>query len=194
QDTALTKKWSEMAARAANHVLALPAGQESRIKLARSVRAYAQYVEYAAVLRISDPARQREQAEEFLQRNKESCYRLAVENLYMESWRESGDARQTLAAARKILENNDGNVVALTMVAENYQQGENEPKKLMAYGAKILTLLNQQSKPEGLASAIWSAEKARLAARAHWMVGSASIQQEKYSDADRSIRAALPYF
>ena len=35
--------------------------------------------------------------------------------------------------------------------------------------------------------------KAPLKGHAYWMIASVSMQQNRYSDADKSIRAALPY-
>jgi TolA-binding protein len=39
----------------------------------------------------------------------------------------------------------------------------------------------------------WSKKKAVLSGRAYWMIGRASMQADRYREADSSFRAALPY-
>jgi len=107
-------------------------------------------------------------------------------------FRQAGDASKTLRAAKRILELDDSSVAALAVIAESYLESENDPTKLVTYATRILALLDRQQKPEGLAGIEWSKKKAALTARAYWMIGTAAMQQEKFVQADRSIRAALP--
>ncbi len=193
QDAALVRKWAETASRVSDSVTASPQAGKRRIELARSARIYTDYLAYCEILHIADPTSRVESAQEFLLRRKDSVYRFAAEDLYLEAWRQSGDTRKTVEAAKKILEQNDSNVVALTVVAESYMRTESDPRKLVAYGTRILALLERQPKPEGLTSAEWSKKKALLAARAHWIIGTAAMQQDRFGEADRSIRVALPY-
>ncbi len=193
QDAVLIRQWSDAAAHAADSVLSSPLSGQSRMEVARSVRVYTDYLAYSAIVKTADSAAKRTKLEEFLQRNRNSTYRTAVEDLYLETWRESGDAAGTLEAARRILEQDECNVAALAIVAENYMQGENEPKKLLAYATHILALLDSQQKPVGISAAEWSRKKALLEGRANWMMGRASIQLDKFKEADKSIRVALPY-
>src|SRR5258708_26928038 len=110
--------------------------------------------------------------EDFLQRNGNSSYRTAVEDLYLETWRAGGDAHATLAAAKRILVQDESNVLALTLVAEDYMQGENMPKRLLAQATNILILLDKQPNSEGISAAEWEIKKSLLRGRAHWMLGS----------------------
>jgi len=193
QDAALVRKWAAIAARVADTILSSATEGKNRLELAHSLRVYTDYLDYSDILSIADPAGKRERVEDFLKSHKDSAYRAAAEDLYLEAWRESGDAKKTLAAARRILEQDENNVTALTIVAESYLESENEPKRLATYGARILALLDHLPKPEGPAAGEWLKKKAALAGRAHWMIGTAAIQQEKFSEADKSIRAALPF-
>jgi tetratricopeptide (TPR) repeat protein len=193
QDAALVRKWEETAARVADTVLASPQAGKRRIELARSARIYTDYLTYCEILRIADSTRKVERIQEFLQRRRDSVYRFAAQDLYLETRRQSGDARKTLEAAKRILEQNDSNVAALTVVAESHMQSESDPKRLAASANRILTLLDRQPKPEGVTSAEWSKKKALLTARAHWIIGTAAMQQDRFGEADRSIRVALPF-
>jgi uncharacterized protein HemY len=98
-----------------------------------------------------------------------------------------------LAAAESILAQDNSNLVALTIVADSYLQNEEAPQRLEAYARKILTVLDYQPEQEGFASAEWIQKKAVLTGKAHWMIGVASMRQRNYIEADRSLRAALPY-
>jgi len=179
KDAALIEKWSAIATRAAGSSGAL--------------HDHVDYLAYSAITRIADRGKKREAIEEFLKSHPGSPYKTAVEDLYLQSWRESGNPQSTLAAAKRILEQDDSNLTALAIVADSYMQSEKEPNKVLAYARKILAVLNKQPKPAGLTDAEWSRKKAPLIGHAYWMIGSVSIQQDRYSDADKAIRAALPY-
>ena len=179
KDAALIEKWSAIAARAAGSNGAL--------------HDHVDYVAYSAITRIADTGRKREAIEQFLKSHKGSPYQTVLEDLYLQSWRESGDSQGTLAAAQRVLQQDDSNLSALAIVADSYLQSEKEPQKLMACARKILAVVEKQPKQEGLSAAEWSRKKAPLIGHAYWMMGTVSMQQDKYSDADKSIRAALPY-
>ncbi len=154
-------------------------------EIARSLQDHSEYVAYSEITRTADPEEKREASEKFLDRYKGSRYQSAVEDLYLQGWQ--------LAAAKTILAQDDSNLIALEIVADTYLQNEKEPRKLMAYARKILAVLDEQPDQEGFASVEWTARKALLTGRAHWMMGAASIRQHKYERADKSLRAALPY-
>ena len=130
--------------------------------------------------------------EEFLRKNKESDYRHGAESLYVNTYRAAGDPRKTLAAAEKILRMDENNEDALLIIAENYQQNDREPATVIAYGTRILSILHSQ-KPIELTDADWNHKKALLTGHAYWLIGWAHLQQNHFSQADKAIRAALPY-
>ncbi|HTM50764.1 MAG TPA: hypothetical protein VL285_18845 [Bryobacteraceae bacterium] len=193
QDAALIGKWIELRARSASKVLSGPQPDPNRAEIARSVQVNSEYEDFLAMRSVRDPAARRERIEDFLRDHPRSSYRSLAEDLLLESWSASGDGKRRLEAARKILGGDPSNVTALTIVAENDLERQENPNKLVASAARILTLLGRALKPEGMADAEWSRRREVLAARANWIFGNASMQQEKYREADRSIRAALPY-
>ena len=179
KDAALIEKWSAIAARAAGSSGAL----HDRVD----------YLAYSAITRTADTGGKREAIEQFLKSHKGSPYQTAVEDLYLQTWRESSDSQGTVAAAQRILQQDDSNLTALAIVADSYLQSEREPQKLMVYAKKILAVLDKQPKQEGLTAAEWSRKKAPLIGHAYWMIGTVSMKQDRYAEADKSIRAALPY-
>src|SRR5205814_3538285 len=72
----------------------------------------------------------------------------------------------------------------LMMVAENYAQKDKEPDKVVAYAEKAILLIDRAAPAD---------KKAALSRRASWLVGSISMQQNNYAQADKAIRVALPY-
>jgi tetratricopeptide (TPR) repeat protein len=196
QDAALIQNWAEINARVADSILSSPETGETgkkRLEIARSMVTYIENLAYSEVLRTEDPAQKLARIEKFLERYKNSSYRTVLDDLYLEAANVSGGTQKALAAARKILEWDDRNVVALMVVAENYLRSGKEPGLLKESAEKILALVDRQPKPEGLTAPQWSKKKAVLVGRAHWMIGRASMQEDKYREADSSFRAALPY-
>jgi tetratricopeptide (TPR) repeat protein len=161
---------------------------------ARALRERLDYLAYQDIARIPETGGRRRAIEEFLKgRKSSSSYRTAIEDLYLQTWRDSGDTQGALAAAKRVLEQDDSNLTALAIVADSYMQSEKEPQKLLAYARKILAVVDKQPKQPGLTDAQWARKKAPIMGHAYWMIGSVSMQQDKYKDADKAIRAALPY-
>jgi tetratricopeptide (TPR) repeat protein len=196
QDAALIHKWADISSRVAESILASPETGEAgakRLEIARSMGSYMENLAYADVLKTEDPAQKMARIEKFLERYKNSGYRTVLEDVYLDAANVSGGSQKALAAAKKILEWDGHNLVALMVVAENYLRGGKEPAKLKETAEKIVALVDRQPKPEGLTVAQWSKKKAVLSGRAYWMIGRASMQADRYREADASFRAALPY-
>jgi len=196
QDAALTKKWADIMSQSAASLLAMPATGEAgkkKMELARSMGSNMEVRTYTEILKTTDPAQKMARIEKFLDHYGESCYRSVLEDLYLEAANASGGSQKALVAARKILEWDEHNVVALMVIAENQLRSGREPGRLRDSANKILTLLDQQGKPEGLTAAQWSKKKALLGGRAHWMIGRTYMQEDRYREADNSLRVALPY-
>jgi tetratricopeptide (TPR) repeat protein len=196
QDQVLIHKWADINSKVAESIIASPETGETgakRLEIARSMGSYMENLAYAEILKTEDPAQKMARIEKFLERYKTSSYRTVLEDVYLDAANTSGGSQKSLAAAKKILEWDDHNLVALMVVAENYLRGGKEPAKLKETAEKIVALVDRQPKPEGLTGAQWSKKKAVLSGRAYWMIGRASMQADRYREADSSFRAALPY-
>jgi hypothetical protein len=196
QDAALTKKWADITAKSAASLLAIPATGEAgkkKMELARSMGGNMEIRAYTEILGTADALQKQARIEKFLNQYKESCYRSVLEDLYLEAANASGGSQKALTAAKKILEWDDHNVVALMVIAENQLRSGREPGRLRDSATKILALIDQQAKPEGLTAAQWSKKKTLLGGRAHWMIGRTFMQEDRYREADSSLRVALPY-
>jgi tetratricopeptide (TPR) repeat protein len=195
-DRVLARKWSQVAAGTAASVVSSPKDDETgrrRLEYARQVRNNLGYLTYQEIASTRDAAKRLDLLEDFLQRNKDSAYRHAAASLYLVTWRESGNGRNSLTAAEKILKLDDSNEDALLIVAGSYQDSQKDPQKLASYANRILVAINRKDPPVEMKDSEWANKKARLTGAAHWMIGAALLQQNQFGAADKSIRIALPY-
>jgi tetratricopeptide (TPR) repeat protein len=195
KDPALIKRWAEAAAASARCVLAAPQKTEMgarRLELAPQVLSYTEYLEYTDILRTTNRAKRLELMAEFLECNPKSIYAPAVQRLSLTTWREI-DPGKALAIAEKIVEKDQTNEDALIMVAEHYMLRERDLDRVTSYSEKVIALVEQGTRLEGISDADWAKKKGLLTGRANWLIGSVAMQQNRFSQADRSLRAALPY-
>jgi len=195
KDAALVRSWAHIAAAAATRAMASPKDTEAgkrRLELAPQVLTYVDYVAYAEILTCTDRVKKVELTEAYLKAHPASPHKLALQRMYLATWREIDPAKAFLIA-EKLAEKDPSNEDALILVAEGYAQREREPEKVVAYAEKVLALMEQSPRPEGVPDAEWSKKKIALCSRANWLIGSLAMQQNRYVQADRSIRAALPY-
>jgi hypothetical protein len=72
-------------------------------------------------------------------------------------------------------------------------QKRKENAKIVAYSLKLLELLETRTKPEEISDAEWNTKKETMLGAANWMAGLLYSTQERYAQADKHLRAALPY-
>jgi len=194
KDPLLIKRWAETASAAARCVMAGPPQNTPlgarRLELAPQVAAYTEYLEYADILRTTTRAKRLDLMATFLECNPKSIYWAAVQRLHLSTWREI-DPAKALAIAEKMVEKEQTNEDALIMVAEHYMLRERELDKVVSYSEKVIALMD--TKLEGITDAEWAKKKGALTGRASWLIGSIAMQQSRFSQADRSLRTALPY-
>jgi len=163
-----------------------------RLALAPQVITYVDYLAYADILQTPTRARKLELIEQATQTSPQSAYIPAMRRLTLAIWREI-DPQKAVTIAEKMIEKDPTNEEALIMVAESYVQRDKEPEKALAYGEKVVALMEHTAKVEGIPDAEWSKKRAGLMGRANWLIGSISMQRGNFSQADKAIRAALPY-
>jgi tetratricopeptide (TPR) repeat protein len=163
-----------------------------RLALAPQVMTYVDYLAYSEILQTPNRARKLEMIEQAMQASPKSAYIPAMRRLTLAIWREI-DPQKAISAAEKMIEKDPTNEEALIMVAESYVQRDKDPEKALAYGEKVIALMEQTAKVEGIPDAEWSKKRAGLTGRANWLIGSISMQRGNFSQADKAIRAALPY-
>ena len=76
------------------------------------------------------------------------------------------------------------------MMADQALQ-QRQPDKAIQYSEKILEVMNRP-KPEGVPDADWEKKKSVTTGLAYWMAGTTLSGQNKYAQADKMLRQALP--
>jgi tetratricopeptide (TPR) repeat protein len=191
----LIAKWSQIAAASARRVLDKPPVTEAgkpQAELARQVRDYTEYLAYTEILRTTNPSVKLELMERFMNSCASSHYTPAVERVYLAYWRET-DPAKAVEIAEQMIQKNQASEDALILVAEHYAQRGKDPEKVVTYAGKVIALMDHNTSPDGLPDAEWLKKKATLTGRANWLIGTIAMEQSRFGQADKFIRAALPY-
>ncbi len=78
----------------------------------------------------------------------------------------------------------------LLVMADSELQKKNADK-VVAYSDKIIEIMNR-SKPEGVSDADWEKKKTVTTGLAYWMSGTTLSGNNKFAEADKRLRSALP--
>jgi tetratricopeptide (TPR) repeat protein len=80
----------------------------------------------------------------------------------------------------------------LATAAEFYLRQNREPQKVLDYSSKLVELVNTKAKPDLVSDADWQKRKDHLLGWGQWMTGVVYCTQEKFGEANKVLRAALP--
>ena len=200
KDPALILKWSAATSAASRAIVSKPqpkdaddaAAWKADADYARQVDQYADFALYKAALESRDPKTTITLGESLEQRSPKGVYMAkAAEPLFL-AYRQSGANDKALALAERTLDVEQNSEDMLLVVADNYLQNKKAPEKAHAYCARIVELMAQKPKPEGVADADWNARKNLVTGLARYMNGKLYYSEEQFPKADQELRAALP--
>jgi tetratricopeptide (TPR) repeat protein len=198
-DKTTLKLWSDYVQRIAQRILESPPPKDPeqleewkrRTALAAQYAAQDEYAIYKKALDSGDPRQKIRLLDELLKRNPDTQYLQQALVVYLNSYRAIGDTRSALLYAERILKSDQNNEDALLILAESYVRS-GSPDKVMAYSTKIIDLMHTKSKPGIVRQEDWDKKKAFYTGSAYWMIGNVHINQNRFSQADSALRAALP--
>jgi tetratricopeptide (TPR) repeat protein len=192
-------KWSGVTADIAKKVPSLPKREDQSdeehkhaIDFATQVVKYTEYALYAAALQESDPAKVVKLADALDQRNPQSEYIVQVMPKYAASARQANAIPNAVAFGEKALARGQMNEDLLLLMADNAMQQKN-PAKTLEYANKLVAFMAAKAKPEGVSDADWEKKKNTTVGLANWMAGMSAAAANQHGQADKSLRAALPY-
>jgi hypothetical protein len=165
---------------------------KQKIDYARQVEQYSEYSLYFASLQTKDSKIKSGLIEALEQRNPTSEY-LAQMRTSQTTVVRQVDIEEAVASAESQFQKNEWNEDLLLMVTTHYMEKRKENAKIVAYSQKLLELLETKAKPEELSDADWDAKKKVMIGSANWMAGLVSSTMERFAQADKHLRAALPY-
>jgi tetratricopeptide (TPR) repeat protein len=201
KDPDLVKKWSDQTAQIAKKLMAAPQPKEAddvedwkkKVDYAKQVNTYTEYALYAGALQASDPKKKIELIEQLQQRNPQSEYLAKALPYQFVAYRQAGDNAKAVAVAEKVLATDQSNEDMLLVVADSYTQKNRDPDKVLAYSAKMIEVMNSKQKPEGVNETDWEKRKQLISGLGHLMSGKTYYNQGKFAQADKELRAALPF-
>jgi hypothetical protein len=199
KDPAGILKWSAETSKIARRAVQAPkpaaaAEQEAwtqAVDYARQVDTYTEYAVYALALQLTDPAAVMDAVETLEKRNAQSQYIPQLLGRYAGAARQSNALDRAVAIGERAYAHGLYDEDMLLAMADSSMQ-KKQPDKVLLYTGKVLEIMPSKAKPEGIADAAWQAKRTTVTGLANWMAGVTLSGQDKYAEADKSLRAALP--
>jgi len=196
KDADLIRRWSALTSTIAKRVINDPAKEgedpedhKGKVEFARQVDLYTEYSLYFAALNSADETTKTGLIETLEARNPKSEY-LAQMRTSQAAVVRQVDLDEAVRAAETAFEKGTYNIDQLFMSASYYMQRRTNPDKVVTYGLKLLEMLENAPKPNGVSEEDWSNHVHDFMGQTNWMVGLISTQ-EKYALADKHLRDAL---
>jgi len=160
---------------------------KGRQQFAKEAQTYAEYTLAVSATQASDPALTIELTEALIAQNPKSEQIDTATAQYLAALGKQGAAKAN-AAASKILIGRPDNEYALDAVARNWSS----PGPALAAANRLIGVIGRKKKPEGMSDADWQRTKTEMLGSAYTSAGVIQAGQNRYADADRNLKAALP--
>jgi tetratricopeptide (TPR) repeat protein len=201
KDSALILKWAVASSDIARKAAQQPKGADQEdddykraVDFAKQVDTYSEYALYATALTATDPKSVLQLADTLEQRNPNSQYVGQILGKYAWAARESKSMPAAIAFGERALSRNQMHEDLLLAMADYHiNQPKADGQKVVLYSTKLVEHIGAKPKPEGVSDADWEKRKNTLIGVGHWMAGTTYGNEKKYAQADKSLRAALPY-
>ena len=200
KDIALVRKYAATTSAAARKMVNSPQPKEAddvaawkaSVEYAKQVYAYADYALYRAAVESRDAKTTIELSDALAAQSPKSQYLPKLAQIEFIAYRQLGDNTRALALAEQTLATDQSNEDMLLVVIDSYAQQKKDPAKIHQYSDKIVELMAQKPKPEGLSDADWTAHKNQVTGLAHYINGKQYHAESNFAKADSELRAAMP--
>ena len=201
KDADAIRKWAGITSKAACKAAAEPKpaareeleGWKNRVDYALQVDIYTEYSLFAAAIAIPDPKKKIELAEALEAQNPDSQYLAQTTAAYVLALQQTGQPDKAAAVAEKSLAKDSSNEDMLLVVANYYMNRKDSGPKVVQYGGKLVELMQSKPKPQNVSEADWEKKKSQSIGAGNWMLGVTYSGQDKFVEADKSLRIALPF-
>lgn len=166
---------------------------KENVEFSTQVGQYAEYSIYAAFLQTPDPQKKLELQAALKQLNPENQYLPQLVPLIFNAYRQLGDNEKAVALAEEILLTDQTNEDMLLVVADHHMNQTKDSEKVLDYSGKLVTLMETKAAPEGVTPEQWEAKKKQSLGLGYWMIGVTQSSKGRLTDADKSLRKALPH-
>ena len=164
-------------------------GWKQRVEYAHSIELHAEYSLYATAVQ-SPPATMIDLITTLEAQNPKSKYLDEAYGPYLVALTKTGASAKVPEVAEKALLSFPDNEDLLLVVAENARS--RNPDRALTCSNRLVSVLSRHPKPEGVSAAEWERKRSASLGRGYWMAGVISGERNRYADADRNLRAALP--
>jgi tetratricopeptide (TPR) repeat protein len=154
---------------------------------------YTAYSLFAAALQEGDPKQKAALFRALAENAPDSQYAAQSRDAYFLALTQSGDIAGAAALAEKSAAAGNAGEEMLAFLGDYYLRQNKELPKVFEYANKLVQIVNEKPKPEGVPEEAWEKRKQQLLGLGYWMAGSAAALQNKFAEADKALRAALPY-
>jgi tetratricopeptide (TPR) repeat protein len=165
---------------------------KAKVEFAKQVEVYTEYSLYFAALQAQDARKKSELIEALEQRNPKSEYLAHMRTSQAVVVRQV-DAEEAVRSAEASFEKGEYNIDQLFMVSAHYMRRGTDPEKVVAYGTKLLEMMPDAAKPDGMSDPDWEARRTDILGQTNWMVGLIHSTQERFGLADKFLRASLEH-
>ncbi len=194
KDAAGIKQWAAETSREAREAVKNAKDDDDGKKqadYARQVDIYTEYSLMAAAIQAKDPKDTIALVDQLRLQNPKSQYMTEAIGPYLNALRETGTAEKAGQAASEILKDFPDNEDALLMAAD-ISQSRKEPDKMLDYATRLVQVLQTKAAPAGVPAAEWEKQKNTKLGLGYWYQGLGYNSQEKFAEADKALRQAVP--
>lgn len=164
---------------------------KSRVDRAKDLDLYTEYALSATALQ-SEPAVMVDLLADLEKQNPKSKYLDDAYGPYLVALTKSGAAAKVNAVAEKALANWPSNPDILLVLTDSSYQGKRYDRAA-SLGTRLIAAVGRKAKPEGVAAADWERKKAGILSHAYFIAGMSYYLQNDFGNADKTLRASLPY-
>jgi hypothetical protein len=199
KDIDAVKKWATESSRQARLMIksAVPAdpaevaAHQSRVDFARQVETYADYALYVGALRAPDAAKRIEMFEALEQQTPKSDYVPQLYSLYAGALTQAGQQNRLYQFAEKGIVRDPNNEDLLAILAEGAMVRK-QWDRAATFASRLTTVMSSHARPEGLPAGDWERRRSLMLKSGYYIAGIAYAAANKYPQADKNLRTALP--
>ncbi|HYP07155.1 MAG TPA: hypothetical protein VER03_13065 [Bryobacteraceae bacterium] len=184
KDSESVLKWSGVTS-----AIARKTTEAAEADYAKQVDTYTEYSLSATASQEADADKAMKLADALEQRNPNSQYIVMVMPRYASAARQANALARAVAYGERAYARGQFSEDMLLVMAD--QSMQKNPDKAIEYSQKIIEVMNRP-KPEGVADADWERKKAVTTGLGYWMAGTTLSGQNKFPQADKMLRQALP--
>ena len=162
---------------------------KGRQQFAKDAGTYAEYALAISAIQATDPAVTIDLMDTLLAQNGKSEQIDSAAPYYLAALGKQGAAK-VVAGANKIVAGRPDNEDALYAIASNSLSSN--PGAALTAANKLVAAVGRNKKPEGTSDADWDKKKNSMLGAGYTFAGVVNASQNKYADADRNLKAALP--